>query len=66
MSAVAADRAANGPPPSAARQARARRRLVGRGLLYLAAILLALWVLAPIYLITVTAFSPRDAIYDDP
>ncbi len=50
----------------AARQARARRRLLGRGLLYAAAVLLALWVLFPIYLITITAFSPRDAVYDYP
>ncbi|MDQ3030652.1 MAG: hypothetical protein M3R09_11650, partial [Actinomycetota bacterium] len=42
-----------------ARRARARRRRVGRGLSYVAAVLLALWVLAPIYLITITAFSPR-------
>ncbi len=50
----------------AARQARARRRLLGRGLLYAAAVLLALWVLFPIYLITITAFSPRDVVYDYP
>ncbi len=50
----------------AARQARARRRMLGRGLLYAAAVLLALWVLFPIYLITITAFSPRDAVYDYP
>ncbi len=50
----------------AARQVRARRRLLGRGLLYAAAVLLALWVLFPIYLITITAFSPRDAVYDYP
>jgi multiple sugar transport system permease protein len=48
------------------RQARARRRLVNRALLHVAAALLALWVLAPIYLITVTAFSPRDVVYGYP
>ncbi|MDP9366926.1 MAG: carbohydrate ABC transporter permease [Chloroflexota bacterium] len=40
--------------------------MLGRGLLYAAAVLLALWVLFPIYLITITAFSPRDAVYDYP
>ena len=51
---------------TAGRQARARRRLMGRGLLYVAATLLALWVLVPLYLITVTAFSPRDVVYGYP
>src|SRR5215203_6968738 len=51
---------------SAGRRARARRRLIGRALTYAAAILLALWVLAPIYLITITAFSPRSAVYGYP
>jgi len=51
---------------TAGRQARARRRLVGRGLLYVAATLLALWVLVPLYLITITAFSPRDVVYGYP
>lgn len=44
----------------------ARRRRLGRALLYVAAVVLALWILAPIYLITVTAFTPADAIYDFP
>jgi len=44
----------------------ARRRRVGRALLYVAAVVLALWILAPIYLITVTAFTPQDAVYDFP
>ncbi len=48
------------------RRARARRRVLGRALLYGAATLLALWVLVPIYLITITAFSPRDVVYDYP
>ncbi len=38
-------------------------RLIGRGLVYLAAILIALWILIPIYFITVAAFSPKDVIY---
>ena len=47
---------------SARRRARARRKRVSRALTYVAAVLMALWVLAPIYLITITAFSPsRDA-----
>jgi len=41
-------------------------RLIGRGLAYLAAILIALWILIPIYLITMAAFSPKDVIYDWP
>ena len=48
------------------RRARARRRRLGRGLTYVAAFLLALWVLAPIYLITITAFSPRSVVYGYP
>ena len=62
-------RSGAGPEAAAAaavRRARARRRLLGRGLLYIGAVLLALWVLVPIYLITVTAFSPRDAVYRYP
>jgi multiple sugar transport system permease protein len=43
-----------------------RQRLFSRGLLYVGASLLALWVLVPIYLITVSAFSPRDLIYAYP
>ena len=41
-------------------------RLIGRGLVYLAAILIALWILIPIYLITIAAFSPREVIYSWP
>ena len=43
-----------------------RERLIGRGLLYLGAGLLAVWVLLPIYLITVSAFSPRDLVFAYP
>ena len=42
------------------------RRAIGRGLVYLAAILIALWLLIPIYLITMAAFSPKDVIYGWP
>ena len=41
-------------------------RMVGRGFVYLAAILIALWILIPIYLITIAAFSPRELIYEWP
>ncbi|MCA1570322.1 MAG: carbohydrate ABC transporter permease [Chloroflexi bacterium] len=40
-----------------------RERLVGRGLTYLAATLLALFILVPIYLIAVSAFTPRDSAF---
>ncbi len=48
------------------RQGRGRRHLVGRGALYVLATILALWVLFPIYLITITAFSPRDVVREYP
>lgn len=48
------------------RRARVRRQIASRGLLYVAAVLLAIWVLAPIYLITITAFSPRAVVYAYP
>lgn len=43
-----------------------RERLIGRGLTYLAATLLALFVLVPIYLIAVSAFTPRERAFDFP
>lgn len=43
-----------------------RERLIGRGLIYVAATLLALFVLAPIYLIAVSAFTPRENAFDYP
>ncbi|MDQ3526011.1 MAG: carbohydrate ABC transporter permease [Chloroflexota bacterium] len=49
-----------------ARQGRGRRHLVGRAALYVLATILALWVLFPIYLITITAFSPRDVVREYP
>ena len=57
---VEAEAAASG------RRARARRKRIGRAMTYVAAVLLALWVLAPIYLITITAFSPRSIVYGYP
>jgi len=48
------------------RRGRVSSRLVGRGLTYLVAILIALWIVIPIYLITVAAFSPSDVIYSWP
>jgi multiple sugar transport system permease protein len=40
--------------------------LVIRALLYAAAVVLALWVLVPIYFITLAAFSTQDAVYHYP
>jgi multiple sugar transport system permease protein len=37
-----------------------RERIIGLALTYLGAVLLALFILAPIYLIAVSAFTPRD------
>ena len=44
----------------------ARSRRLGRAGVYLLAILMALWVLVPIYLIGVAAFSEQQAIYQFP
>jgi len=41
-------------------------RLIGRGIVYLMAILITLWILIPIYLIAMAAFSPKDVIYNWP
>ena len=49
-----------------ARRRAGRERLVGRGLIYLAAVLLALFILVPIYLIAVSAFTPRENAFDFP
>jgi multiple sugar transport system permease protein len=43
-----------------------RQRLINRTLLYLVATLLALFILVPIYFITVTAFMPRADVYAFP
>ncbi len=37
-----------------------------RSLLYVVALLIALYILVPIYLITISAFSPRNAVFDYP
>jgi multiple sugar transport system permease protein len=52
--------------PAAARRRPSRRRALRRALLYFVAALLALWVLAPIYLITVMTFSPQLEVYEYP
>jgi len=41
-------------------------RVLGRALTYALAVLVALWVLVPIYLIGVAAFSPQLAVYQYP
>ena len=51
--------------PMARRQS-ARTWIVGRALTYLAATLLALFVVVPIYLIAVSAFTPRENAFDFP
>jgi multiple sugar transport system permease protein len=51
---------------TAARRRLSRRRALRRALYYVVAALLALWVLAPIYLITVTAFSEQLEVYEYP
>ncbi|CAN5290626.1 carbohydrate ABC transporter permease [soil metagenome] len=64
MTADARPLAAVPPERAPLRRRRAgRQRLVGRGLLYLVAALMALWVLLPVYMVTVTAFSPRDLVF---
>lgn len=44
----------------------ARQRLVGRAITYLVASLLALFILVPIYLITISALTPRELAFDYP
>ena len=51
------------PPVSHRRLTRAR---AGRVLLYVLAIAMALWVILPIYFITLGAFSTQDAVYTYP
>ncbi len=43
-----------------------RERIIGLGLTYLAAVLLALFILVPIYLIAVAAFTPRADAFTYP
>lgn len=52
--------------PTKGAQARSRNYRLGRIALYAMATLLALWVLAPIYLITISAFSPRAVVREYP
>lgn len=47
-------------------QRRSRKSILQRASLYVAAVLLAVWVLLPIYLITITAFSPREIVREYP
>ncbi|HEU4919546.1 MAG TPA: carbohydrate ABC transporter permease [Candidatus Limnocylindrales bacterium] len=44
----------------------ARQRLIGRAITYLVASLLALFILVPIYLITISALTPRELAFDYP
>jgi multiple sugar transport system permease protein len=41
-------------------------RVLDRGLLYSAAIFLAIWVMVPFYLIAISAFTPQAKIFDYP
>lgn len=47
-------------------QRRSRSSIAARVGLYVAAVLMAVWVLFPIYLITITAFSPREVVREYP
>lgn len=47
-------------------QRRGRKSILGRVALYIVATLLGIWVLFPIYLITITAFSPREVVREYP
>lgn len=47
-------------------QRRSRGAILGRAGLYVATVILAIWVLLPIYLITITAFSPREIVREYP
>jgi len=53
-------------PIPMARRRSGRGRLVERGLIYLGATLLALFVLVPIYMIAVSALTPRENAFDFP
>jgi multiple sugar transport system permease protein len=52
--------------PTVRRRRIGRQRLIGRGLTYVAATLLALFVLIPIYLIAISALTPRAQAFDYP
>lgn len=66
MSETTLDRRIDTSENTAERSARRRRKLLGRVALYGMAVFLAVWVLAPIYLITITAFSPRSVVREYP
>ncbi len=51
---------------SAPKRAVSRRYIVNQVLLYGTAILLALWTLAPLYLIAIAAFSTKEAVFQWP
>jgi multiple sugar transport system permease protein len=53
-------------PIPMARRRSGRGRLIERGLIYLGATLLALFVLVPIYMIAVSALTPRENAFDFP
>jgi multiple sugar transport system permease protein len=53
-------------PPPAGRRRLARQRLTGRLITYFVATLLALFILVPIYLIMVSAVTPRENAFDYP
>ncbi len=52
--------------PVVRNRARSRRYMVGRAGLHLLAILITLFMLLPIYLITLSAFTPQAKIYSFP
>jgi multiple sugar transport system permease protein len=47
-------------------QRRGRQSIIARAALYVVATIMAIWVLFPIYLITITAFSPREVVREYP
>jgi multiple sugar transport system permease protein len=47
-------------------QRRGRKSVLQRASWYVVAVVLAVWVLLPIYLITITAFSPREIVREYP
>jgi multiple sugar transport system permease protein len=57
---------ADGAPVPLPRRRAGRERLLERSLIYLGATLLALFVLVPIYLIAVSAFTPRELAFEFP
>ena len=67
---IAAERRPGAPAMTgevtAGQRSRNRRQLLGRGALYVTATVMALWVLFPIYLIAITAFSPREVVREYP